>query len=289
MRIIDIHNHPDWHGHDFRRFVANMDENGIERTWLLSWETPPDERDPLSVHVVPSGGHAGPIPFERCCAYVQRAPDRFVLGYGPDPRDPGALLALRAARDIHNVRVCGELKLRMMADNPDALELYRLCGELGMPVTVHLDYPIDKGRQWPRRTYWYGGSLDAFERAVAACPETTFLGHAPGFWAHISGDDQFDKTSYPKTEVVPGGRLQDLLRTYPNLHCDLSAGSGLNALRRDPEHAKRFVEEFQDRILFGRDSFSNGHQAFLDGLGLPEDVLRKVYAENALRLVPLED
>ena len=38
--IIDAHNHPDWHKHDFEKFIANMDKNGIDKTWLLSWETP---------------------------------------------------------------------------------------------------------------------------------------------------------------------------------------------------------------------------------------------------------
>ncbi len=38
--IIDAHNHPDWHGHDLAKFLANMDANGIDVTWLLSWEAP---------------------------------------------------------------------------------------------------------------------------------------------------------------------------------------------------------------------------------------------------------
>lgn len=39
MKIIDAHNHPDWHNHDLDRFLKNMDENGITQTWLLNWET----------------------------------------------------------------------------------------------------------------------------------------------------------------------------------------------------------------------------------------------------------
>ena len=38
MRIIDAHNHPDWHGHNLEKFLANMAQNGIDKTWLLSWE-----------------------------------------------------------------------------------------------------------------------------------------------------------------------------------------------------------------------------------------------------------
>ncbi len=77
-----------------------------------------------------------------------------------------------------------------------------------------------------------------------------------------------------------------MLRQYPNLYADLSAGSGLNALQRDPEFAKDFLLEFQDRLLYARDYFDNRHQEFLNSLGLPDKALVKVYAGNALKLVP---
>ncbi|MBQ6698174.1 MAG: amidohydrolase family protein, partial [Oscillospiraceae bacterium] len=38
-----------------------------------------------------------------------------------------------------------------------------------------------------------------------------------------------------------------------NLSCDLSAGSGANAMMRDPEYAAKFIEEFSDRIYYGTD------------------------------------
>lgn len=43
------------------------------------------------------------------------------------------------------------------------------------------------------------------------------------------------------------------MRKYPNLHGDLSAGSGYNAVTRDPEFGYDFLEEFQDRLYFGTD------------------------------------
>ncbi len=43
------------------------------------------------------------------------------------------------------------------------------------------------------------------------------------------------------------------MREHPNLHGDLSAGSGHNALARDLDYAARFLEEFQDRLYFGTD------------------------------------
>jgi hypothetical protein len=285
--IIDAHNHPDWHGHDLKRFLENMDRYHIDKTWLLSWETPRDEYDPEYMNVLtPLNESAYAIPFSRCISYMERAPERFILGYAPDPRRPEAIDNLAAAVEIHGVRVCGELKLRMMYDNPDALRMFRFCGKKGLPVTVHIDYEFDTGKKYPRPNYWYGGGIEAFERAVRACPETIFLGHAPGFWAHISGDDQFDKTPYPTGKVVLGGKISSMLRQYPNLYCDISAGSGCNALSRDPEYAKDFLSEFQDRVLYARDYFDNIHQEFLNSLGLPEEVLAKLYSGNALRLVP---
>lgn len=285
MHIIDAHNHPDWHGHDLTRFLANMDRYNIEKTWILSWECPQDEYSPDPYYTVSMTHEGYPIPFTSCLRYKQAAPDRFVLCYAPDPRRPDAIDQLQAALDLHDVRVYGELKLRMMYDNLDALRVYRFCGDKGLPVTVHIDYELETGQKYPRPNWWYGGGIEPFARAVRACPDTIFIGHAPGFWSHISNDDQFDKIAYPTGRVRLGGKVPEMLRQHPNLYADLSAGSAHNALARDPEFAKDFLFEFQDRLLYGRDNFDNKLQEFLNGLGLPEEVLRKIYAENALRLV----
>ena len=284
--IIDIHSHPDWHGHNLPKFIENMDRYGIDKTWLLSWEAPADEYDPDTIWCFPEADPRGPVPFSRCLSYAEREPDRFILGYAPDPRRPEAIDVLRASIEIYNVRVYGELKLRMMYDNPDALRMYRFCGEKGLPVLVHIDYEFDTGVRYPRPNWWYGGGIDAFERVIAACQGTIFIGHAPGFWSHISGDDQYDKLYYPTGKVLPGGRLIQMLHKYPNLYCDISAGSGCNALSRDLEFAKEFLLEFQDRVLYGRDYFDNIHQEFLNELGLSAPVLDKIYYQNALKLIP---
>ena len=289
--IIDAHNHPDWHAHGFEKFLANMRQYNIDVTWLLSWESPEDEYVPGDKRVVSPlhDDKTGPIPFSSCLAYAQRAPDKFVLGYAPDPRRPDAIDCLEAAIAIYGVRVYGELKLRMMYDNFDALRMFRFCGQKKLPVIVHLDYdkaPEDAPK-YPRPSYWYGGGIEALERALQACPETIFLGHAPGFWGNISGDGLHLKVAYPKTKVVPGGKVVEYLRKYPNLYCDLSAGSGCGALARDTEFAREFLLEFQDRVLYARDYFDNVHQEVINSLNLPQDVLDKIYSGNALKLVPL--
>jgi len=294
--IIDAHNHADWHGHDFNDVIANMDKYKIDKAWILSWEAPVDEYEPNSNYAFPiavSGSSElgksgnGPIPFALGLAYKQKAPERFVLGYAPDPRRPDALDRLRGAIKIYGVQVCGEVKLRMMYDNPDAVRLFRYCGEAGLPVTLHFDYDTTTGtgRSYPRPNWWYGGGIDSLERLLKLCPETNILGHAPGFWCHISNDELGLKTSYPKGPVIPGGEIEKLLDKYQNLYCDCSAGSCHNALSRDLEYTREFIISYQDRMLYARDYFDNVHQELFNSLNLPRDVLEKLYHKNAEKLV----
>jgi hypothetical protein len=286
--IIDAHNHPDWHGHNLDRFLQNMEECNIDVTWILPWECPPGEGGEGYAAAVPPLDDQGPIPFSRALSYKERAPEKFVLGYCPDPRDPLALGKMQAAIDIYGAQVCGEWKVRMLFDNPDALALYRLCGDRGVPVTFHLDYPfLPDPEKITRPVHWYGGSLAAVERALQACPDTIFLGHGPGFWAHISGDDGYKQGYYPKGPVEPGGELLRLLDEYPNMWCDMSAFSGHGALNRDHDFTRQFLIDYQDRVLYARDYFDKVHQELINSLGLPEDVLEKIYSGNALRLAPL--
>jgi len=282
---IDAHNHPDWHGHNLDRFLANMDAHGIDRAWLLTWIAPRDEYAPAYYTVVPPGDAEGPIPFSRCLDYANRAPGRFVLGYAPDPRRPEAIDQLQAAVSIYGVRVYGELKVRMCYDNPDALRMFRYCGAAGLPVVVHIDYEFDTGATYPRPNWWYGGGIEAFARAIHACPETTFIGHAPGFWSHISADGKATREMYPSGPVVPGGAAVALLRDCPNLYADLSANSARNALLRDPAFGRDFVLEFQDRLLYARDGFGDELDRLLEDMALPDAVLEKIRSGNAVGLV----
>ena len=295
--IIDAHNHPDWHGHNFERFIANMDKYNIDKCWILSWEAPCDEYDPNGISAFPFAiansdpvciSNSGPVPFSACLEYKRRAPDRFILGYAPDPRRPDAIHKLMGAVAIYGVQVYGELKLRMLYDDPDAIAMYRYCGSIGLPVTLHFDYPAATSTrvEFPRRNWWYGGDIDVLERMLKLCPETNFLGHAPGFWCHISNDDKGLTISYPTGEVIPGGRLEKLLEKYPNLYCDCSAGSCHNALSRDLEYTKQFILRFQDKMLYARDYFDNNHQNLFNSLGLSADVLEKIYYKNAEKLIP---
>lgn len=285
--IIDAHNHPDWLGHNLNKFISNMKKYHIDKTWLLSWECPGDEY--LSTSDIPlrSTGSKVPLPITSCLSYAKRAPDKFILGYAPDPRKPDAVEKFLSAVIKYGVRICGEVKFRMMYDNPDALRLFRICGEKKIPVVIHLEYPslVGKPLLWP--DCWYGGEIETFERVIKACPKTIFLGHAMGFWSHISGDDLYDKVDYPKGKIKKGGKIISMLRKYPNLYCDMSAISAHNALSRDRKFARNFLMEFQDRVLYARDRFDNVHQELINSFKLPAKVIEKIYYKNALKLVPV--
>jgi len=283
--IIDAHNHVNWLGYTPEKIIENMDRNGIDITWLLSWEAPADEIDPAMYMPKFFPGQKD-LPFSDVFKAASRFPDRFVSGYCPDPRRPDALDRLELAVQQYGVRVCGEWKLRMMFDNIDALRLYTVCGKHKIPVVVHIDYPVPLGSgHYPRSDYWYGGGIEPFERAVKKCPETVFIGHGPGFWGHISKDEGYLDTYYPVGPIIPGGELYRLLREYPNLFADLSADSARNGLSRDRRVGKEFLLEFQDRLLFARDCFSTSLMELLHSLSLPQTVLEKILSGNAYALL----
>lgn len=291
--IIDSHQHVFWHYRNDADLVADMDAHGIDLAWLLTWEITPAEWEPQwakvlnPAHRKPDGTMAG-VPLSDLLLAHSRYPDRFVLGYCPHPAVGDAPAMFESAYHMHRVRVCGEWKFRLPFDDPRCIALFRKAGELKCPVVLHLDVPYLAGKeggapvpQWN----WFGGDVDNLERALQVCPETIFIGHAPGFWRFISGDARTDNALYPVNPVTPGGRVAELLSQYPNLYADLSAGSGMRALRRDPKHGREFVLRFADRLLFARDYYGGELDAFLQTLDLPADVKEKVYFKNAQKLV----
>ena len=291
--IIDSHQHVFWHGRNDADLVADMDAQGIAQAWLLSWEISPGEDDRIyhgvlnPLHVRPDGTHAG-IPLSDLLVTRDRYPERFVVGYCPHPLLPEAPRLFDSAYQIHRVQVCGEWKFRVLLDDPRCLELYRKAGQLGCPVVLHLDAPYLADTETGQRVYqrnWYGGTVANLERALESCPETIFIGHAPGFWREISGDADADPKVYPGGPIREGGRLQGLFDKHGNLYADLSAGSALGALKRDPAHARAFLCRFSERLLFGRDYYGDDLMQFLRTLDLPDDVQSRIFCENAVRLL----
>lgn len=297
MRIIDAHQHVFWAGRDDAGLIADMDERGIDKAVVLTWclMNAVDEigyaRSLDPTHAVAGQVHPG-LPFSDVMQAVRRYPDRLVPGYAPDPTDPRAIDWLAAAIQIHHVRVCGEWKFRLPMDDPRCLNVFAFCAEADLPVLFHLEVPYVAAADGAGRQYhaaWYGGSADNLERALRACPETTFIGHGPGFWRYISGDADTDpELGYPSGPVVGGGRLQQLLDNQPNLVAELSAASGRNALTRDPQHAKAFLQRYHDRMMFGRDCYDGTLNQALQSLDLPQEATEDIYHRNAERVFRIE-
>lgn len=193
------------------------------------------------------------VPPEELLRIAARYPDRIVPCCPIDPRwignSPKADLRplLRAYQDL-GCRAIGEYTPNLPFDDPLNLNFFAQVEEVGLPLTFHV-------------APWTGGcyglvdepGLPRLERVLRAFPRLTFLGHSQPFWAEIGTlDDPAQRAGYPEGPVRPG-RLVELFRRYHNLHGDLSAGSGYNAIHRDPDFGVSFMEEFQDRLLFGTD------------------------------------
>ena len=144
----------------------------------------------------------------------------------------------------------GELTANMPFDDPMCLNLYHHCGRVGFPVLFHLAVRV---------AYELYGVADEIglprlEKTLRECPDTVFIGHAMAFWAQIASNvEEETRGGYPAGPVAGPGRVPELLQKYPNLYGDLSAGSGFNAISRDPEFGYRFLDECQDKLLFGTD------------------------------------
>jgi len=179
--------------------------------------------------------------------------DRLIPFCNCDPRflknSPDAPLAefLQFYKD-KGCKGVGEVTANLYFDNPMVENLFAACQETKLPLTFHIG---------PQIGGCYGlvddPGLPRLEKALEKFPELIFLGHSQPFWAEIAKlEKPEDRTGYP-TGPVTEGRVPELMRKYPNLHGDLSANSGYNAVSRDEKFGVRFFEEFQDRLYFGTD------------------------------------
>lgn len=184
----------------------------------------------------------------------------------------------------------GEVTANYPFDHPFMKNLFYHAQRCGLPLTFHI-----APQQYGCYGIVDGLGLPKLEQTLADFPSLRFLGHSQPFWAEISADvTEESRNGYPTGRVVPG-RLVELLRRYPNLCCDLSAGSGYNAVTRDPDFGLAFLEEFQDRLYFGTDICDPRNDMklshWLDGQmlagRLSERAYRKICRDNAAALLEL--
>ena len=197
---------------------------------------------------------------------------------------------------------------RVAVDDARLDPIWDKCGELGIPVLIHSADP---------KPFWDDFNADN-ERwlELKTRPRRKRGPNNPAPWEQIMKEqhDMFKK--HPKTKFVSAhmgwlandlGRLGELLDEIPNMNVGIAAI--IAELGRQPRFAKAFFIKYQDRILFGKDSwkpdefptyfrvleskdeyfpYHKKYHAFwpMYGMDLPDNVLKKVYYKNALKLVP---
>lgn len=299
IKKIDVHAHavafPEYYppsrpGNPDSRFVSAdqlleiYDRLGIEKGVLL----------PL----VSAEGLASPMTSEGCKYMADQHPDRLFWFCSVDPRaganmDSANLIPLIEHYKALGAKGVGEISAHMYLDDPKVENLFSACEACDMPVILHLTHLMTRG---------YGlyddFGLPRLEKMLQKHPNLKVLGHSQLFWAAISGDlKEEERGGSPTGPVTEDGRVVELLRKYPNLYCDLSAGSGANAMMRDPGFTEKFIQEFSDRLLYGCDitSVTNTHPAafrdflenMLDTGRISPDNYRKMVRDNAIRILKL--
>ena len=241
------------------------------------------------------------------CAYIPQSNEdvidiaaqydgRFIPFCNIDPRaitnsadaPLGYLLGFYRDRGCRGI---GEVCANLPFLHPFVQNLFRHVQDVGFPLTFHIAAQIGG---------IYGlyddPGLPQLERSLQLFPKLRFLGHSQSFWAEMAPlETPADRYGYPKGPIREEGVVPRLMRRYHNLYGDLSANSGLNALARDPDYAARFLDEFQDRLLFGTDICSPTPETplvefLLDlrtGGRISEEVFQKVARENAISLLDL--
>lgn len=225
------------------------------------------------------------------------------------------------ARGARGLKVTKELGLKFQdqqgnmlgVDDPRLFPIWRRAGELGMPVLIHVSdpmgffEPIDEhnehyltlqefpGWSFVGSHYSKAELLAQRNRMIAAHPDTTFI------LPHVA--------NLPEDLAA----VSELLDAQANVIIDFSAR--IDELGRQPYTARDFLVRHQDRVLFGLDMpvsveayrcyfrlletrdewfdypdyigrFGVYTRWKLCALDLPEPVLRKIYRENALRVIP---
>lgn len=304
--IIDMHSHPYAKtAAEIDAAIRTMDEVGVDRTMILTMATGAE--------------------FDEIFKKYAKYPERFEMWCGLDLtgyNKPG--FAASAVKELERCRQAGARGVGEIHDKGKGLKsgkseapgmhpddarmeaLWEKCGELGMPVSLHVADPIwmyqkmDKHNDGLMNAYEWrldnqpnivglSGMVDIFERTLARHRNTTFIA------CHFMNLD-YDLA-----------RLGGVLERNPNLYADISARYAETA--PIPRFAAQFYGKYAERLVYGTDmgfdkpmyqttfrilesmdehfyevdQFSY-HWA-LNGLGLSDEVLKKVYLENAAELL----
>ena len=307
--VIDVHSHhgPGLRGQRWRKIVGEMDELNLQ------------------VLVNLSGGSGARLARSVQSIRDSDYPDRMVFFANID-FSPGVTPGFgeRAAIQLEQDVAAGAVGLKLFkefgltvrdgfgqrvpVDNPELDAVWQMCARLNIPVLIHSGEPSEFFEPVDRYNERW---LELIVRPGRRLPSDRH----PGFETIMAERDRLF-ARHPDTRFIAAhmgwhandlGRLGDMLDRLPNVFVE--TGAILYELGRQPLTAGAFFATYQDRILFGKDSYAANefpyywrtfettdeyfdyyrrYHAFwkLYGMGLSDDVLRKVYYENALRVVP---
>ncbi|WP_296385633.1 amidohydrolase family protein [Winogradskyella sp.] len=197
---------------------------------------------------------------------------------------------------------------RLAIDDSRLDPIWTKCGELGIPVLIHSADP---------KSFWdeFDGNNERWLE-LKTRPNRKRGANNPVPWKQIINEQHNMFKKHKNTTYINAhmgwfandlSRLGELLDELPNMNVGI--GAIIAELGRQPRFAKTFFEKYQDRILFGKDSwkpdefptyfrvlesddeyfpYHKKYHAFwpMYGLDLSDEVLKKVYYKNALRIVP---
>jgi len=308
--VVDIHGHP----------PALLSEDAINRVGAAM-----DSLN-LQVMVNASGSSGERLAGQIAAVQASRYQGRFVMFTTLNLRDvgpgSGARIAAQLEADVKAGAVgVGEIGKgfgltarkadgsRLKLDDPELDPVWEAAARLKIPVFIHTADPAEffepidyQNERWLELALFSGRRYNdrsrypAFEELMAE-RDRMLARHPNTIWvlAHLGWHAQ---------DLARLGRMFDAM---PNLHAEV--GAILYDLGRQPRFAREFFIKYQDRLLFGKDSFQpdeypyywrvfetsdeyfdyyRDYHAFwkLYGMGLPDDVLKKVYYQNALRIIP---
>lgn len=224
--LIDIHQHTHYSGRSDAQLVDHQLLMGVETTILL-----------------PAGRYYGLAADCGGNESVQRLahqyPDRFRFFANEVANLPEAPKVIAANLERGAIGI-GEQKFKVACDSPYIERIAEVAQTYNVPILMHFQHGS------------YNTGIERFHKILEKYPKVHFIGHAQTWWGHIDRNCN-PEVMYPKGKVTPGGLTDRLLTEYPNMHGDLSAGSGLNALRRDEAFTRGFLERHQDKLLYGTD------------------------------------
>jgi predicted TIM-barrel fold metal-dependent hydrolase len=279
--IIDIHQHTNYTGRTNEQLLIHQRAMGIITTILLPAGRPVERE---STHNGKSNGlAAGTGGNDTVMAVAKEYPKEFLFFANEVPDLPEARQEIEKYLKL-GAKGIGEQKFNVDCDSAHMQLIAEIARDYGVPVLMHFQHET------------YNKGIERFYKMLEKYPKVNFIGHAQTWWGNI--DKNHDQTVlYPMGKVTPGGITDRYLGDYPNMYCDMSAGSGLGALLRDEDHTRAFLERHQNKFLYGSDCTDTigrgpgcqGAQtlAAIRRLAPSKAIERKILFENAKKLFKL--